>query len=169
MKILNSIPVFQKRNNTNIYSTEISQLLLFFLQRNCQSLAIVSARCLHKPKGIFLLLMLALSFSSLSQQLRINPDSLPLSQIIIPIQINLKPIYALAEKNVDTAFTSPDYPNGWIQMDCGTRYKYHFRRSPLMMKTSGTTMNLSFTGFYQIVGSTRVCVKGVTLSPWTTP
>ena len=117
----------------------------------------------------FFFATLLFSFYSKSQQPLINPDSLPLSQIIIPIQINLKPVYSLAEKNIDTVFTSTDYPNGWIQMDCSTRYKYHFRRSPLLMKTSGNTMNLSFTGFYQIIGSTRACVKGVALSPWTTP
>ncbi len=116
-----------------------------------------------------ILVLLLPGLSSRSQQPKVNVDSLPLSRIIVPIQINLKPIYALAEKNVDTAFTSPNYPNDWIQLDCATRYKYHFRRSPLQMKTSGTTMNLSFTGFYQIVGSSRACVKGVALSPWTTP
>ena len=63
----------------------------------------------------------------------ITIDSLPESQIDIPIQVNLKPVYALAEKNVDTVFTSPDYPDGWVQSDCATRYKYHFRRSPLKM------------------------------------
>src|SRR5215207_9967667 len=124
---------------------------------------------LSLDKLCVVLLLLLSGFSSQAQQPFINVDSLPLSQIVIPIQINLKPIYALAEKNVDTAFTSPNYPNDWIQLDCATRYKYHFRRSPLQMKTSGTTMNLSFTGFYQIIGSSRACVKGISLSPWTTP
>ncbi|MFL5742126.1 MAG: DUF4403 family protein [Flavisolibacter sp.] len=96
-------------------------------------------------------------------------DSLPESQIDIPIQINLRPVYALAEHNVDTVFTSPNYPNDWVQADCATRYKYHFRRSPLKMSMNGTTLNLSFQGFYQIVGSTRVCVSGTVLSPWTPP
>src|SRR4051794_11738812 len=80
-------------------------------------------------------------------------DSLPESQIDIPIQINLRPIYALAEKHVDTVFTSPNYPNDWVQADCATRYKYHFRRSPLRISMNGTTLNLSFMGYYQIVGS----------------
>lgn len=94
-------------------------------------------------------------------------DSLPESQIDIPIQINLKPVYSLAEKNVDTVFTSPGYPDGWVQPDCSTRYKYHFRRSPLTMSMNGTTLNLSFMGYYQIVGSTRACINGTVLSPWT--
>jgi hypothetical protein len=94
-------------------------------------------------------------------------DSLPESQIDIPIQINLKPVYRLAENNVDTVFTSPNYPNDWIQSDCQTRYKYHFRRSPLKMSMNGATLNLSFLGYYQIVGSTRGCLAGVVISPWT--
>lgn len=93
--------------------------------------------------------------------------SLPESQIDIPIQISLKPFYTLAEKNVDHYFTSPNYPNGWIESDCATRYKYHFTRSPLRMTMNGTTLNLAFTGSYKIIGSTRACVNGVVLSPWT--
>ena len=94
-------------------------------------------------------------------------DSLPESQIDIPIQINLRPIYAVAEKNVDTVFNSPNYPYEWVQADCATRYKYHFRRSPLKMNMNGTTLFLGFTGYYQIIGSTRICVNGTVLSPWT--
>ncbi|RYY90071.1 MAG: DUF4403 family protein [Chitinophagaceae bacterium] len=94
-------------------------------------------------------------------------DSLPESDIDIPITINLRPLYALAEKRVDTAFASPDWPNGWVQPDCATRYKYRLRRSPLRFSATGTTFNLQFTGFYKIIGSSRACVKGTVLSPWT--
>jgi hypothetical protein len=94
-------------------------------------------------------------------------DSLPESRIDIPIQVNLKPIYALAEKNVDTVFTSPNYPDGWVQSGCASRYKYHFRRSPLIMSMQGTTLDLGFTGYYQIIGSTRTCISGVVITPWT--
>lgn len=117
---------------------------------------------------LFLILLITnFSFAQNKTSSGIKIDSLPESQIDIPIQINLKPIYALAEKNVDTVFTSPNYPDGWIQSDCATRYKYHFRRSPLTMSMNGTTLNLAFTGYYQIAGSTRVCVSGAVLSPWT--
>lgn len=118
---------------------------------------------------VFLLTCLAFSILVQAQKTssNITIDSLPVSQIDIPIQINLKPIFRLAENNVDTVFTSPDYPNGWVQSDCATRYKYHFRRSPLKMNMSGTTLNLSFMGYYQIIGSTRACVSGTVLSPWT--
>jgi hypothetical protein len=66
-----------------------------------------------------------------SQATQNSISSLPESQIDIPIQISLKPFYTLAEKNVDHYFTSPNYPNGWVESDCATRYKYHFTRSPL--------------------------------------
>lgn len=130
-----------------------------------------------KGKGILFLASLFISFVSLAQ--KINPekpdlsptnfklDSLPSSEINIPIQINLKPIYVMAEKSVDTLFTSPNYPDDWVQEGCDTRYKYVFRRSPLQMKATGTSLNLGFTGYYKIVGSTRLCVKGTVLSPWT--
>ncbi|HVF82064.1 MAG TPA: DUF4403 family protein, partial [Flavisolibacter sp.] len=78
----------------------------------------------------------------------------------------MKPIFALAERNVDKEFTSPNYPDGWVQAGCATRFKYHFRRSPLRMSMQGTTLDLSFTGFYQIVGSTRLCKGTTVLSPW---
>lgn len=96
-------------------------------------------------------------------------DSLPESEINIPVQINLKPVYAMAEKFVDTIYTSPGYPDGWVQDGCDTRYKYVFRRGPLQMKAAGTSLNLGFTGYYKIIGSTRVCVAGAAISPWTPP
>ena len=115
---------------------------------------------------VFLLFIYFPGFTQITSS-GIQIDSLPESRIDIPIQVNLKPIFALAEKNVDTVFTSPDYPDGWVQSDCATRYKYHFRRSPLNISMTGTTMNLNFLGHYQITGSTRSCVGGVVLSPWT--
>jgi len=96
-------------------------------------------------------------------------DTLTESEINIPLQINLKPFYGLAEKVVDTVFTSPNWPDGWVQDECDTKYKYHFRRSLLQMKASGNTFSVGFTGYYKIIGSTRVCVNGTALSPWTPP
>lgn len=96
-------------------------------------------------------------------------DSLPDSEIYIPIKVNLKPVYQLAEKSLDTIFTSPGYPDDWIQEGCDVRYKYVFRRGPLNLKSTGTRLDLGFTGFYKIIGSTRVCVGGTVISPWTPP
>ena len=132
-----------------------------------------------KRKGIVFLLSLLIVVASYSQ--KINPanpdlspgnfklDSLPNSEINIPIQVNLKPMYAMAEKSVDTVFSSPGYPDGWVQDGCDTRFKYVFRRSPLQMKGSGNSLNIGFTGYYKIIGSTRVCVNGTVISPWTPP
>ena len=132
-----------------------------------------------KGKGIFLLLTAIILLVSCSH--KISPekpslsatdfklDSLPNSEINVPIQISLKPIYSLAEKNVDTVFTSPHYPDDWIQDECDVRYKYTFRRGPLQMKSSGTSINLGFTGYYKIIGSTRACLTGIAVSPWTPP
>ena len=94
-------------------------------------------------------------------------DSLPESELNIPIQVDLNPIYKLAEKTVDTVFTSPDWPGGWVQEGCATKYKYFFHRDHLQIKASGTTLSLGFVGHYKIIGSTRVCVNGAALSPWT--
>ncbi len=130
-----------------------------------------------KEKGILILAALIITLTSYSQ--KINPenpdlspgnfklDSLPDSEINIPIQINLKPVYTMAEKSVDTVFTSPGYPDGWVQEGCATRFKYVFRRSKLQMKATGMSMNLGFTGYYKIIGSSRACVNGTVISPWT--
>lgn len=115
-----------------------------------------------------LLFLSALSFIGSHAQVSAKViDSLPLSHINIPIQISLRPIAQMADKNVDTVFTSPNYPADWVQPDCATRYKYHFRRSPFSMRMNGNTLTLGFTGLYQIIGSTRACVNGTVLSPWT--
>lgn len=94
-------------------------------------------------------------------------DTSPTSEIDIPLRIALGPFYALAEQAVDTVFTSPNYPKDWVLADCATRYKYRFRRSPLRMVMNGSTLNLSFTGFYGIIGSSRACVGSTAMSPWT--
>jgi len=130
-----------------------------------------------KGKGIFILAVLIVLMTSCSHKIKpekpvlsqtnFKLDSLPNSEINIPIQVNLKPVYALAEKSVDTIFTSPNYPDDWVQDGCDTRYKYVFRRSPLQIKATGTSLNFGFTGYYKLVGSTRVCVKGTVVSPWT--
>ena len=75
----------------------------------------------------------------------------------------------MAEKNIDTVYTSDNYPNDWVQAGCAVRYKYHFRRGPLQMRAAGNVFNLGFTGYYQVIGSTRACVNGAVISPWTPP
>ncbi|MEO7924560.1 MAG: DUF4403 family protein [Chitinophagaceae bacterium] len=130
-----------------------------------------------KGKGIIVLFCLFVSLAAHTQ--KINPgnpdlspgnfrlDSLPSSVINIPIRVNLKPMYAMAEKSVDTVFKSTGYPDDWVQDGCDTRFKYVFRRSPLAMTGSGNSLNIGFMGYYKIIGSTRLCVNGTVVSPWT--
>jgi Domain of unknown function (DUF4403) len=130
-----------------------------------------------KEKGILVLAGFFITLATTAQ--KINPenpdlspgnfrmDSLPNSEINIPIQVNLKPLFAMAEKSVDTVFKSPGYPDEWVQDGCDTRYKYVFRRSPLQIKGSGNSLSIGFMGYYKIIGSSRLCASGTVLSPWT--
>src|SRR5688572_25892078 len=102
-------------------------------------------------------------------QTKFRFDSLPESEINIPVQLNLKPVYSLAEEKIDTVFTSPNWPEDWVTIDCATRYKYYFRRGPLQLSASGQSLQIGFLGFYKIIGSTRVCAGSTVLSPWTPP
>lgn len=131
-----------------------------------------------KPTFIYITVV-ALLLSSCSNKLipdkpflsntNFKMDSLPESEVTIPIQVNMKPLYQLAEKNVATVYTSPKWPDEWVNIDCANRYKYQFRRGPLQFSAAGNAMNLGFTGYYKIIGSTRVCVGNAVVSPWTPP
>jgi len=127
------------------------------------------------------LLLICLFINGILYSQRINPahpdlspenfriDSLPESELSIPIKVNLRPFFQMAEKYVDTVFTSEGYPDAWVQEGCDTRYKYVFRRGPLKISGLMNTLTLGFTGFYKIIGSTRVCVSGAVITPWTPP
>ena len=97
-------------------------------------------------------------------------DTLPISDIDIPVRINLKPVYAIAEKEVDPVYTSPGYPNDYVIENCDTRYMYRFRRGPLQIKSHGNQVNMGFTGFYQMAGGQRVCSGSgsdrIPVTPW---
>lgn len=97
-------------------------------------------------------------------------DSLPLSEIDIPLKINLKPFYDLANKNVTTIYASPGWPNDFLVDNCDTRYMYRFKRGPLMFQSVGNHINFGFTGNYIIAGAQRICTgKGsdrTPVSPW---
>jgi len=122
---------------------------------------------LQYMKTTFLFIAFLIFAKPLFAQSRKTLDSLPPSEIDIPIRINLRQFFAMADKTVDTLFTSPNYPTDWVQSDCATRYKYQFRRSPLRFSGNGTSMQIDFTGFYKIIGATRACVNGTAISPWT--
>ena len=97
-------------------------------------------------------------------------DSLPLSDIDIPIRINLKPIYAMAERNVQQVYTTPNYPVDFVVENCDTRYMYKFRRGPLQFTTNGEQLRFGFTGYYIMAGGQRVCTgtgsNRTAVTPW---
>jgi len=97
-------------------------------------------------------------------------DSLPMSEIDIPLKLNLKSIYAIAEKEVGQVYASPGYPSDYVVENCDTRYMYRFRRGPLQMKAQGNQLNMAFTGYYQMAGGQRICSGSgsdrVAVSPW---
>jgi hypothetical protein len=129
-------------------------------------------------KNVFIIaLLLHLYFFAFTQNIsadkpelattNFKTENIPESEINVPIQIDLQPFYSMANKKVDTLFTSPNYPNDWVQSGCNTRYKYSFRRGPLRFNIQNTTLTIGFTGYYKMIGSTRGCVNGTVLSPWT--
>jgi len=97
-------------------------------------------------------------------------DSLPLSDIDIPISINLRPLYDMAERNVQETYTTPDYPQRFVEDNCDTRYMYKFRRGPLQFSSAGDQLQIGFTGYYIIAGGQRLCSGSgnarTPLSPW---
>lgn len=86
-------------------------------------------------------------------------DTLPLSEIDIPVKISLQPLYDLAEKKVDLIYTSDNYPNLWQYDGCDTRYMYQFKRDKLRISTKSNVLRLSFSGFYKVKGSQRACLE----------
>jgi hypothetical protein len=97
-------------------------------------------------------------------------DTLPLSDIDIPIKINLRPVYAIAEKNVQQVYTTPNYPVDFVVENCDTRYMYKFRRGPLQFITGGDQLHFGFTGYYIMAGGQRVCTgtgsNRTPVTPW---
>ena len=89
-----------------------------------------------------------------------------ISDIDIPIRINLKPIYTWANGYVDTLYTSPNYPTDWVADGCETRYQYRFVRGPFSFKAYNNLLYVTFSGYYGVRGSTRLCTP-LGNTPWT--
>lgn len=96
-------------------------------------------------------------------------NTTPVSDIDIPVRIGLKPFYDWANKFIDTLYTSKNYPVDWVQNGCDTRYQYRFVRGPFQFKTYNNLLLMSFSGYYQVRGSTRFCSGTSSFSPWTPP
>ncbi len=84
-------------------------------------------------------------------------NTLPLSEIDIPVSMSLKPIYIFANKFVDTLYTSPNYPKDWVHEECEIRYQYRFVRGPFSFRATQNVLLAKFTGAYGVRGATRIC------------
>lgn len=113
-------------------------------------------------KKSFILTLIAFSFFLAS-----SAQSTTRSTLLIPVTVHLKPLYALAEKAVDSIYNSEGYPEGWLQDECEVRYKYTFRRGPLQISAKGNQFQLSFLGYFKIVGAVRACLNGKPITGWT--
>ncbi|HTJ13778.1 MAG TPA: DUF4403 family protein [Dinghuibacter sp.] len=125
-------------------------------------------------KRFLTLLLLIPAFLVKAQEIRpsdtlikTGADTLPMSDIDIPIRVNMKALYHLMEEKVDTVYHSPGWPVAYYQPSCDTRYMYRFRRGHLRITALGNSMDLKFTGYYQIDASTRLCSGTAAYSPWT--
>ena len=90
---------------------------------------------------------------------------LPESRIGIPVKIYAKPFLDKAETLVPPEFTSAQWPD-YILSGCDFRYKYRFVRSQLRFSCTGSRVQISVTGSYQVAGSKSICVVGRQVSPW---
>lgn len=152
----------------------ILQLKLLYLYANHYRII-----CM-KLHTLYLALSAALFFTSCSKKIipgkpvlgntQFIMDSLPVSEIDIPLRINLKPLYAIANKNVQTIYSSPGWPNDFEVDNCDTRYMYRFKRGPLSIASHANTVSFNFTGSYIIAGSQRICTGAgsnrAPVTPW---
>ncbi|HRQ51810.1 MAG TPA: DUF4403 family protein [Agriterribacter sp.] len=133
-----------------------------------------------KLHTLCLVLSTALFFTSCSKKIipgkpilantHFKMDSLPVSEIDIPLRVNLKPLYAIADKNVQTIYHSPGWPHDFEVDNCDTRYMYRFKRGPLSISAWANTVNFNFTGSYIIAGAQRICTgtgsNRAPVTPW---
>jgi hypothetical protein len=132
-----------------------------------------------RPEKLFPIILLILLAACSKKQIAEKPvlvnnsitlDTLPLSDIDIPIKINLKPFYAMAEKTVQKEYTTPNYPRDFVVENCDTRYMYRFRRGPLQFVSKGNRLQFGFTGYYIMAGGQRICSGSGSnrnpVSPW---
>lgn len=101
---------------------------------------------------------------TLNRPVTVSNNQLP-SDIDIPVRLGLKPVYAWANSFIDTLYTSPNYPNEWVGDGCDTRYQYRFVRGPFQFRAFNNILYVSFSGFYGVRGSTRICT-GIGNSVW---
>jgi hypothetical protein len=81
----------------------------------------------------------------------------PPSQIDIPVQVDLNPLYTQIESSVPAKLTSQGYP-GWEASDnCLLQYKWNFWREKLTFTAQNNTLNIGCIGYYFGSGQVRPC------------
>ncbi|MHA4845298.1 DUF4403 family protein [Flavitalea antarctica] len=122
---------------------------------------------------IFSMLMLALvscstqktTTTTISRTEKRSLPSLPVSQINIPVKLNMKVLIRQMDSLMAKEFTSEKWPD-YLQTSCEFRYKYRFIRSPVSFTCINNRVSIGFTGNYQIAGSKAACAFGKQVSPW---
>jgi Domain of unknown function (DUF4403) len=99
--------------------------------------------------------------------IRLNP--LPVSELDIPLQINLRPLYSSLEQSMQIEYTSPGWPDEYETHDCSLQYMYRYRTGELHISSAANTIRLDFPGFYQLKGMERTCKNGKPTGKWSTP
>jgi hypothetical protein len=88
----------------------------------------------------------------------------PPSQIDIPVQVDLNPLYAQIESSVPAKLTSQGYP-AWESSDnCLLEFKWNFWREKLTFTAQNNTLNIGCIGYYHGQGQVRPCCWG--WCPW---
>lgn len=95
-----------------------------------------------------------------------NMSVLPASEIDVPVQVNLRPVFSAIEQTLQLEYSSPGWPDEFETEGCDTKYMYSFRTGDLKIGSRNNFIGLNFTGFYQLKGSQRICVSGNGVSPW---
>ncbi len=92
--------------------------------------------------------------------------ALPVSDIDVPVQVNLKPVFSAVEQSLQLEYSSPGWPDEYEEESCTTRYMYSFRTGGLIIRSTGNTMAFNFTGLYQAKANQRACPQGKKPGPW---
>ncbi len=91
--------------------------------------------------------------------------ALPVSQVNIPIKVNMKPLLNVMEAGTAKQFTNDKWPD-YTQSSCDFRYQYRFLRAPFTFSCINNKVSIAFRGSYQIAGAKRICAFEKQVSPW---
>jgi hypothetical protein len=94
---------------------------------------------------------------------------LPVTDINIPVTVNLKPVFAAIEQSLQLEYSSPGWPDEYEQEGCDTRYMYSFHTGGLGIKSIENNISFNFAGLYQLKAMERNCIAAKKTSRWGKP